>query len=415
MPKRYLGIDVLTAAKERISWTFDNFERIFISFSGGKDSTAMTHLVMEEAIKRDRKVGLFFVDWECQFTMTIDHIQKVFDMYEDNIEPFWVCLPMTTWNGCSQFETEWTAWDEEKEFLWVRKKPKIAIKKQKYFPFYYGSMTFEEFTPLFAKWYSQGEECANFIGIRSQESLNRFRTIANTKKKLYGEKLYTTNVVDDCYSVYPIYDWETEDDWTYFSKFKKSYNKLYDRMHQAGLTIHQMRIDEPFGDTQRQGLWLYQIIEPEMWAKMCARVAGANNGALYAHDAGNVLGNKKLVLPNGHTWKSFVNFLLETMPHKTAEHYRNKIAVYLNWYKTRGYPDDIPDQADNKLETYGKVPAWRRICKTVLRNDYWCRNLGFAPTKSTAYGKYMDLMRRRRKKWDIYSETVEEEESEKVE
>lgn len=52
--KRYLGIDVLTASKERIR-AFDNFEKICISFSGGKDSTAMTHLVMEEAIKRNRK------------------------------------------------------------------------------------------------------------------------------------------------------------------------------------------------------------------------------------------------------------------------------------------------------------------------------------------------------------------------
>ena len=59
MPKRKLGIDVLTAAMDRISWTFDTFNKIIVSFSGGKDSTVLTHLVMEEAIKRDRKVALF--------------------------------------------------------------------------------------------------------------------------------------------------------------------------------------------------------------------------------------------------------------------------------------------------------------------------------------------------------------------
>ena len=64
MPKIGLGIDVLTAAKERISWTFDNFENIYCSFSGGKDSTVMTHLICEEARKRNRKIGLFFLDWE---------------------------------------------------------------------------------------------------------------------------------------------------------------------------------------------------------------------------------------------------------------------------------------------------------------------------------------------------------------
>ena len=52
MPKKYLGVDVLSAARERINYTFDNFERICVSFSGGKDSSVMLHLVMDEAIKR---------------------------------------------------------------------------------------------------------------------------------------------------------------------------------------------------------------------------------------------------------------------------------------------------------------------------------------------------------------------------
>jgi predicted phosphoadenosine phosphosulfate sulfurtransferase len=30
-----------------------------------------------------------------------------------------------------------------------------------------------------------------------------------------------------------------------------------------------MRICEPFGPEQRQGLWLYHVIEPERWAAMC--------------------------------------------------------------------------------------------------------------------------------------------------
>ena len=66
MPKYALPMNVLEAAQERISWTFDNFERIYCSFSAGKDSGVMTHLVCEEARKRGRKVGVFFLDWECQ-------------------------------------------------------------------------------------------------------------------------------------------------------------------------------------------------------------------------------------------------------------------------------------------------------------------------------------------------------------
>ena len=79
--KRMLGINVLESARQRIAWTFDNFEKICISFSGGKDSTVMTHLVMEEAIKRNRKVGLLFIDWEIQYELTIEHVKRIYERY----------------------------------------------------------------------------------------------------------------------------------------------------------------------------------------------------------------------------------------------------------------------------------------------------------------------------------------------
>jgi predicted phosphoadenosine phosphosulfate sulfurtransferase len=374
-----------------------------VSFSGGKDSTVLTHLVMEEAIKRNRKVGLFFLDWECQFDLTIQHVHDIFELYKDHIEPYWIALPIKTWNGCSQYEPEWIAWENGKEDIWVRQKSDIAIKDQSYFPFYYVNIMFEEFTPEFAKWYANGELCCNFVGIRTQESLNRFRAVAKGKDFQFDNKMYTTNVEDNCWSVYPIYDWKVEDIWTYNAKFKKPYNKLYDRMYSAGLTLHQMRIDEPFGDTQRKGLWLYQVIEPKTWSKMVLRVSGANSGALYSKEMGNILGNNKVSLPKGYTWQGFANMLLETMPKNTSEHYKNKIAVYLKWYRDRGYPEGIPDEADYKMESLGKAPSWRKIVKTLLKNDYWCKGLGFSPTKTSAYTKYLELMKKRRLNWDIYS------------
>jgi predicted phosphoadenosine phosphosulfate sulfurtransferase len=401
MPKRYLAANVLSSSRDRIKFVFDEFERIYISFSGGKDSTVMLHLVMEEAIKRNQKIGVFFLDWECQFTCTIDHIRSMYQKYEKYIEPYWVAVPIRTWNGCSQIEPEWVCWDESKKDAWVRDKDEMSIKDGSYFPFYIKNMLFEEFTPLFGQWYANGKRCACFIGIRTEESLNRYRTIARDKP-MYKEKHWTTNTIDDVWNIYPIYDWEVEDDWTYFGKFRKEYNPLYDRMHQAGLSLHSMRIDEPFGDTQRIGLWLYQIIEPKLWAKMAVRVSGANTGSIYAHEKGNVLGNRSVDLPKGHTWESFARFILFTMPPATSQHYKNKLAKYVHWYQDKGYPSGIPDCADADLESKGKVPSWRRIVKALLRNDYWCRSLGFSPTKSAAYQKYLNLMKRKRTEWGLF-------------
>lgn len=405
--RRYLGIDVLTASKERIKWAFDNFEKICISFSGGKDSTAMTHLVMEEAIKRNRKVALLFIDWEIQYKLTIEHVQHIYDMYKDYIIPYWVALPLLTDNACSMYEPEWISWDKAKENLWTRKPPKIAITDENYFPFYYYKITFEEFVPLFGEWYGEGKSTACFVGIRTRESLNRYRALTNKKKNKFEDKMFTTCVTDNVYNVYPIYDWSAEDDWKYFGKTKKPYNKLYDRFFQAGLTLHQMRVDEPFGDTTRRSLWLYQIIEPETWGKMVLRVNGANSGSLYSRDNGNILGNRSITLPKGHTWQSFSNFLLDTMPKKTAEHYKSKIAVYIKWYMNRGYVDGIPDEVDKQMEKQNDVPSWRRICQTLLRNDYWCKGLGFSPTKQSAYNQYLERMKKKRKEWNIYGDVEE--------
>lgn len=404
MGKQLLGKSVLEAAQERISFTFDNFERIYLSLSGGKDSTVMFHLVIQEAVKRNRKIGIFLLDWECQFEMTINHIDDLVTKYSENIELYWVCLEVETMSACSAFEPLWRSWDEEKKNLWTRQKHPKAITDPEFFPFYYKGITFEEFTPLFGKWFSQNQDCACFVGIRTQESLNRWRAISRPDVKRYKEKVFTTNVVDDVWNVYPIYDWSVEDIWTYIAKTGAVYNKVYDRMYQAGLSYNQMRIDEPFGDESRKNLWLYQIIEPVTWSKFTARMAGVNNAALYSQDRGNILGNGKVSLPEGHTWESFANFLLDSMPPSTANHYKNKIAVYIKWYTDRGYPDGIPDEGDYKLEQKGKIPAWRQIVKTLLKNDWYCQTLGFGVTKSSNYQNYLNLMRKRREKWNIYSE-----------
>ncbi len=397
--KRMLGIDVLTAARQRIAWVFDTFPRIYISVSFGKDSGVMAHLVMQEAIKRNCKVGFFFVDWEAQFDLTIQFAQQMFDLYADHIEPYWCAVPLKTVNACSAIEPEWICWERGKENLWVREKPEKAVTEST-FPFYSYGMTFEEFVPAFGHWYSQGQLTACFVGIRTRESLNRWRTIAGHGGKFEGRN-WTNWLGQTLYNIYPIYDWHEEDLWAFHGKTGLPHNQLYNRMHQAGLSLGQMRICEPYGDEQRKGLWLYQIIEPETWAKVCARVAGANTGAEYAKEKGNVLGNGKITLPAGHTWKSFAEMLLDSMPPKTADHYKDKISVYLNWYRSKGGMPEIPDEAPGDTGQQD-IASWRRICKVLLKNQYWCNSLCFSPTKAAAYDNYRKIMKKRRAAWGIY-------------
>jgi predicted phosphoadenosine phosphosulfate sulfurtransferase len=154
-------------------------------------------------------------------------------------------------------------------------------------------------------------------------------------------------------------------------------------MHLAGLSVHQARLCQPYGDDQRKGLWLFKILEPETWARVVERVEGANFGNRYVQLTGSVMGNIKINLPEGHTWRSYAYHLLMSMPPPVAAHYRSKIAIFLRWHRKhqtnpRGR---IPDEADAKLEASRKAPSWRRICKVLLKNDYWCKGLSFSQTK----------------------------------
>lgn len=376
--KTYLDINVYDAAKHRVEYVFDNFEKIYVSFSGGKDSGVMLNIVLQEAERRQQKIGVLVVDLEAQYKQTVDYIAR--QVKSPWIDLFWVCLPIHLRNAVSQFQPHWLCWDDTAKDIWVRDMPKEAISDTGYFPFFRRGMEFEEFVPKFGEWYADGKKTACLVGIRSDESLNRYRTIASDKKTTLNGLQWTTKVSDSVYNVYPIYDWKTQDLWTANGRFSWDYNKVYDLMHLAGLKIDQMRLCQPYGDDQRKGLYLFKILEPETWAKVVNRVEGANFGNRYSESNKIALGNQTVILPAGHTYESYAKFLLSTMPPYLAEHYQKKIDVFIAWWEKEGVKC-IPDHDDPKKEASKKVPSWRRICKVLLKNDYWCKGLSFSQTK----------------------------------
>lgn len=384
--KRYLDKNVYEAAIERFDYIYTHFERVCISFSNGKDSGVLLNLAIESARKYNKlPVNALYIDMEAQYAKAIEFTHRMFSRKE--VTGWWVCLPIHLRNAVSQVMPYWVCWEQEKKDAWVRDYPDNphVVKDEGYFPFFRHGMEFEEFVPEFARWFSQGKKTACCVGIRSDESLNRFRTIASTSKVTldglqWTTKLFPQEPESQIYNCYPIYDWRAEDIWRANGKNGWDYNKIYDIMHMAGVSIYKQRLCQPYGDDQRQGLYLFKILEPETWAKVVNRVEGANFGNRYTETDRTTLGNYKVNLPDGHTYESYAKFLLSTMPPYLAEHYSEKIKKFLSWWEKEGIKT-IPDYADIKEEAKKKIPSWRRICKVLLKNDYWCKGLSFAQTK----------------------------------
>lgn len=163
------------------------------------------------------------------------------------------------------------------------------------------------------------------------------------------------------------------------------------------MPLSQQRLCQPYGADQRKGLWLYHILEPKTWYKLLCRVNGANSGALYIQENGNITGVNKIYKPKNHSWESFTKLVFATMPKVTREHYAKRFKTFINGWKGRGY-EKIPDEAPLVLENAHWVPSWRRICKVLLRNDWWCKGLGLQQEKSEAYGKYLEIKKLKKQK-----------------
>jgi predicted phosphoadenosine phosphosulfate sulfurtransferase len=403
MKKYNINKNVYDAAIERFELIFTEFDRVCISFSNGKDSGVLLHLAIEVARRLNKlPVHALYIDFEAQYQYAIDFTMRMFN--KEEVKPYWVCLPLHLRNAVSQFQPHWLCWDPDKEDAWVRPLPvhSSVISDESYFPFFRRGMEFEEFVPAFGKWFADGKKTCTVVGIRSDESLNRFRTIKSETKITYKDKGWTTKLFRDepnteIYNAYPIYDWRVEDVWIANGKFEWDYNKIYTLMHSAGISLHKQRLCQPYGDDQRQSLFLFKSLEPQTWARVVNRVEGANFGNRYTENDRTTLGNYKVNLPPGHTYESYAKFLLDTMPKHLSDHYKVKIDKFIKWWQTEGVKV-MPDYNDPKLEASRKVPSWRRVCKVLLKNDYWCKGLSFSQTKNemerqiNLVNKYMDIL-----------------------
>ncbi len=407
-------MNVYDATNARLKAIFSEFDNVYVSFSGGKDSGVLLNMTIEYARKYypGRKIGVMHLDYEAQYQMTTEYVTKTLSENADVLDVYRCCVPFKVTTCTSMHQTYWRPWEPDKKDIWVSPWPRECFSASD-FDFFTPSMWDYDFQNAFSEWIhkrSGAKRTCCLVGIRTQESLHRWRAIHsdNRTTQLKGMP-WTKQMGDDIYNAYPIYDWLTEDIWIANGKFGWSYNRLYDVFYQAGVSIDQMRVASPFISQGQETLKLYRVIEPNTWGKLVSRVNGVNFTGIYGGTT--AMGWRSISLPPGHTWKSYMEFLLSTLPKKTANNYKKKLAKSMEFWRTkggslsshvveklreRGIPLTVGGPSNYKttklpimmnylddidIAEFSEIPTYKRMCVCIMKNDHLCKFMGFSLTK----------------------------------
>ena len=434
MVKEYLEQNVWEALQERLRFLFEEFDNIYISFSGGKDSGLLLNILMDFRRRYFpwKNVGVFHQDFEAQYTVTTEYVERTFERYQYEAELYWVCLPMATRTALSSYEMYWYPWDDTKKEQWVREMPKkdyVIHMENNPMTTYRYRMPQEDLAKQFGRWYRishGGKKTVCLLGMRADESLQRYSGFLN-KKYGYKEECWISRQFKDVWCASPMYDWTVEDVWHANSVLGYDYNRLYDLYYMAGLKVSQMRVASPFNDYSKDSLNLYRVIDPKIWVKLVGRVRGANFACIYGRT--KAMGYRNITLPEGYTWKEYTMFLLDTLPTKLRNNYVSKFNTSIEfWHKTGGGLDEeaiqeleergyqirrngvsnytlnkksriiflerIPDDTDD-IKSTKDIPSWKRMCYCILKNDHICRFMGFGMNRHQQ--KRIDAIRKKYK------------------
>lgn len=316
-------VNVYDAALERFRYLFDNFDKVVVSFSGGKDSTVCLNLAWQVAKEKNKlPLDVYFWDEEAIHPETIEYVERV--RANPEIRFKWLCIPIKHRNGCSRKQPYWHCWNPEEKEKWVRDMPDDVITHIEGF-----------------KWGDSVPDIAHLVygpehgtvadvrGIRADESLRRYRSVAmKTKNNWIGGPRNGHN-----YPVSPIFDWTTFDVWTAPRMFGWDYNKSYDLMSMIGVSPSSQRVCPPYGEEPLGGLWIYAQCWPLLWHKMIGRVHGAATAGRYANT--ELYGFGKLTLPDGMTWRDWTYALLELYPKDLKAKVAKNISQLIEQHKSK--------------------------------------------------------------------------------
>lgn len=348
--QHYTGESVLEAARRRIAFVFDAFDKVIVSVSGGKDSTVLAHLALAEAAKRSRQIGVYFLDEEVVYESTVEQVDYIMGLFPEATKRLWLQVEFALTNATSSTDGQLICWEQGKHKLWMRPKRADAIKaapwdrttqtvrnKAKGFGFYDAIENFE-------RCYTGA---AFLVGLRAAgESPNRWRAVTKNPVDVGGKQVYWATRKGENTVMYPVFDWNYTDVWRYIHDQGLRYSKTYDRMLLKGVHPASMRVSSLIHERSFKALCELPEYEPKTYARLQKRIKGIALAQERGKDAKLFAARK---LPQNFTsWRTYRDHLLDTHPD------RERVGIF----RTR-----FARQLDNEYVA-------RQQCRQLLLNDY---------------------------------------------
>jgi len=338
---------------ERTHRIYDLFDNVAVSFSGGKDSTAVLNVTLEVAREREAlPLDVVFYDEEVCAPETIDYVRRVAN--RDDVNMTWLALPVMHRNSCSTREPYWYPWAPEAEALWVREMPPEAITTTKGFR----RAPIGDHSPDYLADKYNGT-VALLLGIRADESLIRRQGVSGRREDNFITG--TTNPLVNFGK--PVYDWRTADVWTAPKLYGWDYNKSYDLMDKAGIKPPSQRVAPPFGEQPMASLWMWAQCWPELWDKMIDRVDGAAAAARYARTQVYGAGGKSRP-PRGMSWEQGIAYYLAKHPPNIQTWAARRIRQFIHTH-FRDSSDPIPETTAHPKTGL----SWTLLLKVARQGD----------------------------------------------
>ena len=253
--RKFIDANVYEEAKKRIHHIYDLHDNVVCSFSGGKDSGVLINIAWEVAQERGLdKVDVIFRDEELVPQAVLDNVFYYRQQPWTNF--IWYAVPLRS-NKYILGETSTIVfWDPSGDRQWLRPKPEWAE-------------TLEDTKDILTQYTMDNVIAKNYkgsvaimTGVRASESLVRYRSVVNALYDNYISQSPANTRVKLCK---PIYDWEVDDVFKYFSDTGYRYTSWYEAQLWADDTF---RVATPLNTENSKKLDKWAKEDPEFYDRL---------------------------------------------------------------------------------------------------------------------------------------------------